>query len=94
MEDFSVGQFLANGDAAYISVHQVKDRKDTAPSEYKSAIQGLAKHLIDEPTIEAAYLHVTSPLTLRKKFGEYVSAMVADLQWIADHEKKVQKEED
>lgn len=94
MEDFSVGKFLANGDATYISVHQVKDRKDTAPSEYKSAIQGLAKHLIDEPTIEAAYLHVTSPLTLRKKFGEYVSAMVADLQWIADQEKKVQKEED
>ena len=94
MEDFSVGKFEANGDAVYVSVHQVKDRKDTAPSEYKSAIQGLAKHLIDEPDIKEAYLHVTSPLTLRKEFGEYVSEMVADIRWITDHEKKVQKETD
>lgn len=94
MEDFSVGKFETNGDAVYVSVHQVKDRKDTAPSEYKSAIQGLAKHLIDEPDIKEAYLHVTSPLTLRKKFGEYVSEMVADLQWIADYEKKISKEID
>lgn len=94
MEDFSIGKFLENGDAAYISVHQVKDRKETAPSTYKSAIQGLAKHMIDEPSIEDAYLHVTSQLTLQKTFGEYVSEMVTDLQWIADHEEKVQKEED
>lgn len=91
MEDFSVGKFLANGDAAYVSVHQVKDRIETAPSAYKSAIQGLAKHLIDEPSIKEAYLHVTSQLTLQKAFGEYVSEMVIDLQWITDHEDKIKK---
>lgn len=94
MEDFSIGKFLENGDAAYISVHQVKDRKETAPSTYKSAIQGLAKHLIDEPSIEDAYLHVTSQLSLQKTFGEYVYEMVTDLQWITDHEKKIKKKED
>lgn len=94
MEDFSIGKFLANGDAAYVSVHQVKDRKETAPSAYKSAIQGLVKHLIDEPSIEKAYLHVTSQLALQKTFREYVSEMVADLQWITDYEKKIKKKED
>lgn len=94
MEDFSVGKFQANGDAAYVSVHQVKDRIETAPSAYKSAIQGLAKHLIDEPSIKEAYLHVTSQLTLQKAFGEYVSEMVTDLQWITNHENKIKKEKD
>ena len=94
MEDFSVGTFDSNSETVYISVHQVKDRKDTAPSKYKSAIQGLAKHLIDEPNIKEAYLHVTSPLTLSKEFGEYVEEMVADTQWISEHEKTVQKEVD
>ena len=94
MEDFSVGKFRANGDASYISVHQVKDRKETAPSAYKSAIQGLAKHLIDEPSIEDAYLHVTSQLTLKKAFEEYVAEMVTDLQWITDHEDRIKKKAD
>lgn len=94
MEDFSVGKFQENGEVVYLSVHQVKDRKETAPSAYKSAIQGLAKHLIDEPSIEEAYLHVTSQLTLRKTFGEYVSEMVTDPQWITDREKELQKKKD
>lgn len=92
IEDFSIGKLGATGKAEYVSVHQVKDRKDTAPSAYKSAIRGLAKHLVDEPTIEVAYLHVTSPLTLQKEFGKYVSEMVADVQWITKHEKKIQEE--
>lgn len=94
MEDFSIGCTDSDGKAEYISVHQVKDRKDTAPSKYKSAIQGLAKHLIDDPSIEKAYLHVTSELNLQKDFGEYVSDMVLDVQWITEHEKNAQKEND
>ena len=94
MEDFAVGKLDEEGNAEYISVHQVKDRKDTALSVYKSAIQGLAKHLIDEPSIKAAYLHVTRSLTLQKDFGEYVSEMVTDTQWIAEHEKKIKSEEE
>lgn len=85
MEDFSVGRFRDDGEAEYVSVHQVKDRKETAPSEYTSAIQGLAKHLVDMPGIEDAYLHVTSSLNLKKPFEEYVSKMVTNTKWLDTH---------
>lgn len=85
MEDFSVGRFDSNGEAKYVSVHQVKDRKETAPGEYTSAIQGLAKHLADMPDIEDACLHVTSCLNLKKPFEEYVSKMVTNTKWLDRH---------
>lgn len=58
MEDFSIGE-KDQGTLQYHSVHQVKDREETSIDAYESALLGLAKHLIDDPKISAAYLHLT-----------------------------------
>ena len=59
MEDFSVGRKVS-GSFQYSSVHQVKDREDTTVHSYESALLGLVKHLVDDPAITGAYLHLTS----------------------------------
>ena len=64
MEDFSIGRKVS-GSLRYSSVHQVKDREDTAIHTYESALLGLAKHLVDDPTITGAYLHLTSEIDLK-----------------------------
>ena len=64
MEDFSVGRKVS-GSFQYSSVHQVKDREDTTVHSYESALLGLAKHLVDDPTITGAYLHLTSEIDLK-----------------------------
>ena len=61
LEDFSIGT-VENGKLHYTSVHQVKDMEAQYVSSYKSALQGLAKHLIDDPEIKNAYLHVTKQI--------------------------------
>jgi len=63
MEDFSIGKKVS-GHLQYESIHQVKDRTDTLIGAYESALLGLAKHIIDDPTISRAYLHLTSELQL------------------------------
>ncbi len=64
MEDFSIGR-KGSGALQYSSVHQVKDREDTTVHSYESALLGLAKHLVDDPTITGAYLHLTSEIDLK-----------------------------
>ena len=76
LEDFSIG-IVENDEMHYTSVHQVKDMEKVYISEYVSAFQGLAKHLIDDPEIKEAYLHVTKKLRSGKKtFSEHLKGMI------------------
>ena len=76
LEDFSIGT-VENGKLHYTSVHQVKDMEAQYVSSYKSALQGLAKHLIDDPEIKNAYLHVTKQIKPgRKPFSEQLGGMI------------------
>ena len=96
-EDFSIGTIGANGELCYQTIHQVKDRKDTALSKYTSAIQGLAVNMVRHPEVEAAYLHVTrclSTVPRDKPFAESVGEMIQKTDWIDDQESKAQKEAD
>ena len=96
-EDFSIGTIGANGELCYQTIHQVKDRKDTALSKYTSAIQGLAVNMVRHPEVEAAYLHVTrclSTVPRDKPFAESVEEMIQKTDWIDDQESKAQKEAD
>lgn len=72
LEDFSIIQF--NGEAKkYITIHQVKSREDTSIVAYQKAILNLIIKLIDYPSIEYAYLHVTKMLDLGgKSFSDNV----------------------
>lgn len=53
-EDFSVGRIKPGGILCYDTIHQVKDRQDTALSKYESAIQGLAVNMIRHPEVKTA----------------------------------------
>lgn len=88
MEDFSIGQKI-QGHLQYHSVHQVKNREDTTVGAYESALLGLAKHLIDDPSISAAYLHLTKPLNLN---GKGLDAHIAAMAKAPSHLTSVAKE--
>lgn len=64
MEDFSIGEKGQEG-LRYHSVHQVKDREDSSIDAYESALLGLVNHVIDDPNISAAYLHLTKDPDLK-----------------------------
>lgn len=95
-EDFSVGTIGADGAQRYQTIHQVKDRKDTALGKYESAIQGLAVNMVRHPEIEEAYLHVTSAISEAKgkTFAESVSGMLQKTKWIDEQEQSAQDKED
>lgn len=96
-EDFSIGTIGADGTLCYQTIHQVKDRQDTALSEYKSAIQGLAVNMIRHPEVETAYLHVTQKVSTVKKdkpFEDSVSEMLQKTDWLEAKEREAQKIED
>lgn len=63
LEDFSFGE-IVDEKLHYLSVHQVKSHAQANINHYESALLGLAAHLLDYPSISAAYLHVTCPLKL------------------------------
>ena len=95
-EDFSIGRVGANGALHYDTIHQVKDRQDTALSKYESAIQGLAVNMVRHPEVKAAYLHTTQKLTDEqgKTFEESVRDMIQKTAWIDEQEIKAQKKKD
>lgn len=66
MEDFSIGK-EENGEVAYISVHQVKNREDSNINNYESALLGLLSHLTEYPDIKSAVLHTTTDINLSSK---------------------------
>lgn len=76
MEDFSIGE-KNQGTLQYHSVHQVKDREETSINAYESALLGLVKHIVDDPNISAAYLHLTQEPDLKgKTLSEHLESMV------------------
>lgn len=96
-EDFSIGTIGAGGELRYQTIHQVKDRQDTALSKYESAIQGLAVNMIRHPEVETAYLHVTQKVSTVKKdkpFEDSVSEMLQKTDWLEAKEREAQKIED
>lgn len=88
MEDFSIGRKISGG-LQYSSVHQVKDRDDTAVHSYESALLGLAKHLVDDPAITGAYLHLTSEIDLK---GQPLSAYLTSMLKAPNHLTKIKSE--
>ena len=66
MEDFSIGK-IENGEASYISAHQVKNRANKNIGAYEDAILGLLSHLFEHPNIEATVLHTTESINLSGK---------------------------
>ncbi|MCQ4863888.1 ABC-three component system protein [Pseudoflavonifractor phocaeensis] len=66
LEDFSIVHFCS-GTKKYLSIHQVKSREDTSIVAYQEAILNLIIKLINYPSIEYAYLHVTKRLNLGDK---------------------------
>lgn len=94
MEDFSIGQRVS-GNLQYHSVHQVKDRVDTFVDAYESALLGLAKHLLDNPTISNAYLHLTSELDLKgKPLSAYLVSMTDNPKHLAIIENEIRTKRD
>lgn len=94
MEDFSIGQRVS-GNLQYHSVHQVKDRVDTFVDAYESALLGLAKHLLDNPTISNAYLHLTSELDLKgKPLSAYLASMTDNPKHLAIIENEIRTKRD
>lgn len=96
-EDFSIGRIEPGGVLCYDTIHQVKDRQDTALSKYESAIQGLAVNMIRHPEVKTAYLHVTQKISTvdkTKPFEDSVSEMIKKTAWIDEQERAAQKEED
>lgn len=96
-EDFSVGRIKPGGILCYDTIHQVKDRQDTALSKYESAIQGLAVNMIRHPEVKTAYLHVTQRISTVDKdepFEDSVCEMIKKTAWIDEQERAAQKEED
>lgn len=89
MEDFSIGEKI-EGNLRYHSVHQVKDRDDTIIGAYESALLGLAKHLIDDPKIIGAYLHVTKPINLNgESLTSYIEAMAQEPKHLTAIEREI-----
>ena len=96
-EDFSIGRIEPGGVLCYDTIHQVKDRQDTALSKYESAIQGLAVNMIRHPEVKTAYLHVTQKISTvdkTKPFEDSVCEMIKKTAWIDEQERAAQKEED
>ena len=96
-EDFSIGRIEPGGVLYYDTIHQVKDRQDTALSKYESAIQGLAVNMIRHPEVKTAYLHVTQKISTvdkAKPFEDSVCEMIKKTAWIDEQERAAQKEED
>ena len=82
MEDFSICKKQGE-EIVYLSVHQVKDYNTSSLNKYENAILGLAKHLIDIPTIENACLHITKELDLNgQTFLSSVEKIVSELKYL------------
>lgn len=76
MEDFSIGE-KNQGTLQYYSVHQVKDRERNSIDAYESALLGLVKHIVDDPNISAAYLHLTQEPDLKgKTLSTHLESMI------------------
>lgn len=52
IEDFSIGK-----SDMYLTIHQVKNRKDENLEDYKEALSNIVKRIKDFPHIENGYLH-------------------------------------
>ena len=61
LEDFSIVR-INDTEKKYLSIHQVKSREDTSITAYEEAILNLIVKLINYPSVEHAYLHVTTKL--------------------------------
>ena len=82
MEDFSICKKQGEK-IVYLSVHQVKDCNASSVGKYENAILGLARHLIDIPTIDNAYLHITNALDLKgRTILSSVKKVVSDLKYL------------
>ena len=79
LEDFSFGRYLPDGSAEYLSVHQVKNHEKTNPSDYDSALLGLAYHVSKSADLQKAYLHTTRKIDFgQQTFFEYLKKMVSN----------------
>lgn len=78
LEDFSLGK-LNSGNAEYTSVHQVKNRATDSPSDYNSALLGLAYHVKNIPSLKNAYLHTTTEIDFKGvDFTEYLKTLITN----------------
>lgn len=77
LEDFSFGKYLPDGNAEYLSVHQVKNHEKTSPSDYDSALLGLAYHVSSNANLETGYLHTTRKIDFgQQTFFEHLKKLV------------------
>lgn len=81
MEDFSIGK-QTETDCCYLSVHQVKARKDKDYKKYESALIGLLIHAHELPDLKKAYLHTTEQLSL---MGNTLGSILKDLRDNSKH---------
>lgn len=83
LEDFAIGK-INNEISEYMHIHQVKNRVDKNINSYEDALLGLVQHVIDIPTIENAFLHVTSDLNFSSNgFSEDLKNIVKTPNFIS-----------
>lgn len=94
IEDFALGK-IEDGNTKYISIHQVKDKQETATSSYDSALLGLGQHFIAYPDIEEAYLHTTIQLNVGgDKLTKYVKALCKTPEHLTNLKKHIEENRD
>lgn len=59
IEDFSIGE-----GGKYLSIHQVKNRKDDKLEDYREALFNIVKRIRDFPDIENGYLHTKNEIQI------------------------------
>ena len=91
MEDFSIGK-IENGEASYISAHQVKNRANKNIGAYEDAILGLLSHLFEHPNIEATVLHTTESINLSgKTLLDDIKKFVKNPEYLIKDEKEIEE---
>ena len=102
LEDFSFGKYLPDKKVEYLSVHQVKNHEKTSPSNYDSALLGLAYHVSEKTNLQKEYLHTKRKINFNQQtFFEYLKNLISNpqnLQTVLDkigvvrgNEKEVEK---
>lgn len=90
LEDFSVFHEDADN-KKYLTIHQVKSMEDTSINAYQEAILNLVVKLINYPSVEHAYLHVTKMLDLGdKSFADNVLQIVTKSNKIDEMRKDIE----